>query len=39
VGSEEGAKALVQQSTGTIVTKGLDPALTVKSGLKSWIDK
>jgi type IV pilus assembly protein PilY1 len=35
----EGAKALIQQSTGTVVTEELKPALKVKSGLRSWIEQ
>ncbi len=36
IGMEEGAKAFIQQSTGTIVGTKLKPAFNVKSGLKSW---
>jgi len=36
IGMEEGAKAFIQQSTGTIVGTKLKPAFNVKSGLTSW---
>ncbi|MBL7180828.1 MAG: hypothetical protein ISS65_11605, partial [Desulfobacterales bacterium] len=39
VGGEEGAKGFIQQSTGSIVAESLTPALTIKSGLKSWREK
>jgi len=39
VGSEGGAKGLIQQSTGTIVTQSMTPPLNIKSGLRSWREK
>jgi len=39
VGAEAGAKGFIQQSTGSIVAESLTPALTIKSGLKSWREK
>lgn len=39
VGAEEGAKGFIQQSTGTIVSESLNPALKFKSGLTSWKEK
>jgi type IV pilus assembly protein PilY1 len=36
---EEGAKSLIQQSTGAIISEELKPAFTFKSGLRSWIQK
>jgi type IV pilus assembly protein PilY1 len=39
VGTEEGATGFVQQSTGAIQAEGLNPALGVKSGLRSWREK
>ena len=36
---KEGAKSLIQQSTGAIVSEELKPAFTFKSGLTSWIQK
>jgi type IV pilus assembly protein PilY1 len=35
----EGAKSLIQQSTGAIVTEALSPAFVLKSGLRSWIQR
>jgi type IV pilus assembly protein PilY1 len=35
----EGAQALIQQSTGTIVSEALNPAINIRSGLQSWIDQ
>jgi type IV pilus assembly protein PilY1 len=34
-----GAKALIQQSTGTVVTEQIHPAFNIKSGLRSWKEK
>ena len=34
-----GAKAFVQQSTGTVVSQEVTPAIDVKSGLRSWQEK
>jgi type IV pilus assembly protein PilY1 len=39
VGLEAGATGFVQQSTGNILTEPLNPALFVKSGLKSWQER
>jgi hypothetical protein len=42
VGVHAGAgvtKALIQQSTGTILSEELDPAFNIKSGLRSWIQR
>jgi len=39
VGLEQGAKGFVQQSTGNIITEALNPALFVKSGLRSWQER
>jgi type IV pilus assembly protein PilY1 len=39
VGLEKGAKGFVQQSTGNIITEALNPALFVKSGLRSWQER
>ena len=39
IGTEEGARGLIQQSTGTIISRSLNPAFNVKSGLKSWREK
>ncbi len=42
VGVHAGAgvtKALIQQSTGTILSEELDPAFKIKSGLRSWIQR
>jgi type IV pilus assembly protein PilY1 len=36
---EDGAKSLVQKSTGVIVSEELHPAFTFKSSLRSWIQK
>ena len=36
---KEGAKSLIQQSTGAIISEELKPAFTFKSGLRSWIQK
>jgi len=36
IGSEEGAKGFIQQSTGEIKIEGLSPAFNVKSALRSW---
>ncbi|MCF8062747.1 MAG: hypothetical protein K9M82_09545, partial [Deltaproteobacteria bacterium] len=36
VGREEGAKAFIQQSTGTVVEEIITPAFKIKSGLISW---
>jgi type IV pilus assembly protein PilY1 len=38
VGSE-GARAFIQQSTGTVLAQDLDPAFNIKSGLRSWEEK
>jgi hypothetical protein len=38
VGSD-GAKSLVQQSTGAIVTEAVTPAFTFTSGMRSWIQR
>jgi len=35
----DGAKSLVQQSTGAIVTEAVTPAFTFTSGMRSWIQK
>jgi type IV pilus assembly protein PilY1 len=35
----EGAKGLIQQSTGAVLSEGLNPVFTVKSGLTSWTEK
>jgi type IV pilus assembly protein PilY1 len=35
----EGAMGLIQQSTGTIVDEGLNPAFRFKSGMRSWREK
>ena len=35
----EGAKSLIQQSTGVIVSEELHPAFTFKSSLRSWLQK
>jgi type IV pilus assembly protein PilY1 len=35
----EGAEALVQQSTGAILAEKVDPALKIKSGLRSWVER
>jgi type IV pilus assembly protein PilY1 len=34
-----GAKALIQQSTGTVINERLHPAFNIKSGLRSWLEK
>jgi type IV pilus assembly protein PilY1 len=34
----EGAEALIQQSTGAILAEKIDPALKIKSGLRSWVE-
>jgi type IV pilus assembly protein PilY1 len=34
-----GEKALIQQSTGVIINEQLNPALNIKSCLRSWIDQ
>jgi type IV pilus assembly protein PilY1 len=39
VGLEQGATGFVQQSTGNIITEPLNPALFVKSGLRSWQER
>jgi type IV pilus assembly protein PilY1 len=39
VGLEQGATGFVQQSTGNILTEPLNPALFVKSGLRSWQER
>ena len=39
VGSEEGAKGFIQQSTGAIVSESLNPAFEIKSSLRSWREK
>jgi type IV pilus assembly protein PilY1 len=39
VGQEEGAKAFIQQSTGTVLNIDADPAFKVKSGLINWRQK
>ncbi|MBW1803445.1 MAG: hypothetical protein JRJ85_22285, partial [Deltaproteobacteria bacterium] len=39
VGQEEGAKAFIQQSTGTVMETDVDPALNIKSGLINWQEK
>ena len=39
VGQEEGAKAFIQQSTGTVMETDIDPALNIKSGLINWREK
>jgi type IV pilus assembly protein PilY1 len=39
VGLEQGATGFVQQSTGNIITEALNPALFVKSGLRSWQER
>jgi type IV pilus assembly protein PilY1 len=39
VGQEEGAKAFIQQSTGTVMEAQVDPALEIKSGLINWREK
>jgi type IV pilus assembly protein PilY1 len=39
VGMGDDSTGYVQQSTGTIVTQTLNPALNVKSGLTSWIQR
>jgi type IV pilus assembly protein PilY1 len=36
VGREDGAKAFIQQSTGTVVEEIITPAFKIKSGLISW---
>ena len=35
----DGPMGFVQQSTGTVVSEKLTPALNIKSGLKSWLEK
>ena len=35
----EGTKAFIQQSTGAVLSEGLNPVFTVKSGLISWLHK
>jgi type IV pilus assembly protein PilY1 len=39
LGQEEGAKAFVQQSTGTVLEAEVTPALAIKSSLINWNDK
>ena len=39
VGSEEGAKGFIQQSTGAIVSESLNPPFEIKSSLRSWREK
>jgi type IV pilus assembly protein PilY1 len=39
VGMGDGATGYIQQSTGTVLTQSLNPALDIKSGLTSWIEK
>jgi type IV pilus assembly protein PilY1 len=39
VGLEQGATGFVPQSTGNILTEPLNPALFVKSGLRSWQER
>jgi len=39
IGMEEGATGFVQQSTGSVVTKNLNPAFKFKSGLRAWREK
>ncbi|MBN1276282.1 MAG: hypothetical protein JXA35_02235 [Deltaproteobacteria bacterium] len=39
VGKERGAKGFIQQSTGAVVEVEVTPALNIKSGLTSWIEK
>ncbi len=39
VGREEGAKAFIQQSTGTVVEEMITPAFKIKSGLVNWREK
>jgi type IV pilus assembly protein PilY1 len=39
VGQGKEATGFVQQSTGNVLTEALNPALTVKSGLRSWQEK
>lgn len=36
VGQEEGARAFIQQSTGTVLGIDTDPAFSIKSGLINW---
>ena len=39
VGEEDGASGFVQQSSGNVVSVSLNPALNVKSGLRSWRER
>jgi len=39
VGSEEGAKGFIQQSTGSIISESLNPAFNIKSSLRSWRER
>ena len=39
VGQEAGAKAFIQQSTGTVLETSLNPALNIRSGLINWREK
>ncbi len=39
VGAESGAKAFIQQSTGMITQKSVNPAFSIKSGLINWRQK
>ncbi|MEW6669609.1 MAG: PilC/PilY family type IV pilus protein [Thermodesulfobacteriota bacterium] len=39
VGQEAGAKAFVQQSTGTVLEAQVNPAFNVKSGIINWREK
>ena len=39
IGSEEGARGFIQQSTGDIKIEDLSPALNVKSALRSWMEE
>lgn len=39
VGQESGAKAFVQQSTGTVLEAQVNPAFNVKSGLINWRER
>ena len=36
MGAEEGAKGLIQQSTGVVLNLDIDPAFNLKSGITSW---
>ncbi|MCK4417516.1 MAG: hypothetical protein KAV99_05065 [Candidatus Latescibacteria bacterium] len=38
-GREDGARTFIQQSTGVVEQFDVDPALNIKSGLRSWIEK